>query len=139
VVLGLYMTSVAGESYRRVASATSTGRCLRTSENSRYAKFALRSPDEIGSADVFMDSCLLWVRLCCVIPSFWVKTNGATKPAIRMVLLDHEDDVGWGTVRPYNLNAAVWRVMRCLYYTSLLACWCQEVGCYGGSTSDRSS
>src|ERR671921_2588878 len=55
-----------------------------------------------------MDSCLLWVRLCCVIPSLWVKTNGATKPAIRMVLLAIEEDVGWGTVRAYNLNAAVW-------------------------------
>ena len=35
---------------------------------------------------------------------------------------DREEDVGWGTVRAYNLNAAVWCVVRCLYYTSLLAC-----------------
>ena len=33
---------------------------------------------------------------------------------------DREEDVGWGTVRAYNLNAAAWCVVRCWYYTSLL-------------------
>jgi hypothetical protein len=59
------------EIYRRAASATSTGRCLRTSENSRYAKFALSRlrckpvhPGKIMCAYIRASQRGKWVKTC---------------------------------------------------------------------------
>jgi hypothetical protein len=57
VVRRLYATSPRNLALRTFTDRT-PGHCLRTSENSRYAKFVLHSPDEIESADGFMDACL---------------------------------------------------------------------------------
>jgi hypothetical protein len=76
---------------------TSRAYSARTSENSRYAKFALRTPDEKEPADVFMDAYLH----PAVRYRVRINTNGTTELTIRVLLLDVGSSQGWRGLRSH--------------------------------------